>query len=150
MDMFLALCTISGYRVSYHVRDITSVNQIPSHIYEANIISKRNPRVENIDFHGGKRSGRENGTIGKGKIFHPNEPTVYYQGKVWCPETEYGTFVARRNAPNQCKPFSEIIGSITKFFHYWNIIDNYCNMHVARVGCRPTIKINDHHSTTMF
>ena len=40
--------------------------------------------VECIDFHGGKKSNE-------------NIPTTYYKGKVWCPETEYGCFVARRN-----------------------------------------------------
>lgn len=38
-----------------------------------------------IDFHGGKRTDG------------PNEPTIDYQGKVWCPETEFGSFMARRN-----------------------------------------------------
>jgi hypothetical protein len=50
--------------------------------------------VQNIDFHGGKR----NGTVkGRGKLYHPNEPTVPYDGLVWCPETEFGSFMARRN-----------------------------------------------------
>ena len=35
--------------------------------------------------------------VGQGKTSHPNEPTTYYQGTVWCPETEYGSFMARRN-----------------------------------------------------
>jgi len=41
--------------------------------------------VESIDFHGGKRNDQ------------PNEPTFDYKGRVWCPETEYGSFMARRN-----------------------------------------------------
>ena len=41
--------------------------------------------VADIDFHGGKRDG------------YPNEPTFDYKGRVWCPETEYGSFMARRN-----------------------------------------------------
>jgi hypothetical protein len=40
--------------------------------------------VSAIDFHGGKNG-------------HLNEPTIDYKGRVWCPETEYGSFMARRN-----------------------------------------------------
>jgi hypothetical protein len=97
LDAFLALCTLAGYRCSYKKRDvITEVNNIETHVYNANIFTDRAnfSRVENIDFHGAKRSG----TIkGLGKETHPNEPTVPYKGRVWCPETEYGTFMARRN-----------------------------------------------------
>jgi hypothetical protein len=55
--------------------------------------------VECIDFHGGKRNGRNarGPGSGRGKAHHPNEPTTQYNGQVWCPETEYGCFVARRN-----------------------------------------------------
>ena len=99
MDMFLALCTISGYQVSCKKREIiTKVNKLTSYIYEANVFSRqKHSVVENINFHGAKRTGKENGTLGKGKIYHPNEPTVPYDDMVWCPQTEYGTFVARRN-----------------------------------------------------
>ena len=41
-------------------------------------------KVSDIDFHGGKMT-----------LF--NVPTVPYDDMVWCPQTEYGTFVARRN-----------------------------------------------------
>jgi hypothetical protein len=99
MDMFLALCTISGYQASCKKREIiTKVNKLTSYIYEANVFSRqKHSVVENINFHGAKRTGKENGTLGKGKIYHPNEPTVPYDDMVWCPQTEYGTFVARRN-----------------------------------------------------
>jgi hypothetical protein len=99
MDMFLALCTISGYRVSCKKRNVvTTVNHVESHIYEANIFSRqKHSNVENINFHGAKRNGKENRTVGKGKFYHPNEPTIPYNDIVWCPQTEYGTFVARRN-----------------------------------------------------
>jgi hypothetical protein len=97
LDAFLALCTLAGYRCTFSKRDIvTTVNEKTSHIYNVTIFTDRAnfSRVENIDFHGAKRSGK---IKGRGKIYHPNEPTVYYKGKVWCPETEYGTFIARRN-----------------------------------------------------
>ena len=32
-----------------------------------------------------------------GKATFPNMPVVPYNGMVWCPETEYGSFIARRN-----------------------------------------------------
>ena len=43
----------------------------------------RSVYVDYVDFHGADQTVRE--------------PTVPYKGKVWCPETEYGTFMARRN-----------------------------------------------------
>jgi hypothetical protein len=48
-------------------------------------ITGKSLKVSEIDFHGGFR--------GDGK----NQPTVLYKGQVWCPETEYGSFMARRN-----------------------------------------------------
>ena len=93
MDAFLALCTISGHRTSTRLRNVVSFGKRTT-IYDVNIFSKLHDRhryslVENIDFHGGKRDGG----------MHPgyqNEPTVPYNGRIWCPETEYGTFIARR------------------------------------------------------
>jgi hypothetical protein len=38
---------------------------------------------DHIDFHGANQMVRK--------------PTIPYKGRVWCPETEYGTFMARRN-----------------------------------------------------
>lgn len=40
--------------------------------------------VGDIDFHGGRS-------------VEINEPTINYKDRVWCPETEYGSFMARRN-----------------------------------------------------
>jgi hypothetical protein len=96
LDSFLALCTLAGYRTSTTHRDIVSYGK-PTQIYNVNIFSKTNDRhrysmVENIDFHGGKSNGRSH----PGREY-PNFPTFDYKGRVWCPETEYGSFVARRN-----------------------------------------------------
>lgn len=94
VNAFLALCAISGYRTSYTLRNITSFGKQTT-IYQVNIWNgATTTKVENIDFHGGKRKGT---ILGKGKITHPNEPTVDYDGMVWCPKTEYGCFMARRN-----------------------------------------------------
>lgn len=43
-----------------------------------------NAKVSEIDLHGGMNNAK-------------NIPTEYYKGRVWCPETQYGCFVARRN-----------------------------------------------------
>lgn len=99
LDAFLALCTMSGHRTATRSRDIVSFGK-PTSTHEVNLFSRTHDRhrhstVENIDFHGGKRSGRSR--PGLRKKAHPNEPTFPYEGEVWCPETEYGTFVARRN-----------------------------------------------------
>jgi hypothetical protein len=95
MDAFVMLCTMAGRQLSVHRRDTVSPTGFKSHVYEAHFFSKarRIKRVENINMHGGKRRGQ----IGKGKAYHPNEPTVDYNGMVWCPETEFGSFIARRN-----------------------------------------------------
>jgi hypothetical protein len=99
LDAFLVLCTLNGHRTTTRLRDMVSFGK-PTTIYEVNIFSKTYDRhrcsmVENIDFHGGKRNGRSH--PGRGKQAHPNEPTFDYKGRVWCPETEYGTLVVRRN-----------------------------------------------------
>jgi len=94
-DAFVTLCTLAGIRTSLKYREIVSFGK-PTSIYQVTLISKRGAKhavVEHIDFHGGKR----NGTVkGKGKLYHPNEPSVPYKGLVWCPQTEYGSFMARR------------------------------------------------------
>lgn len=96
VDLFQILCALSGIRTNTHLRDSVSFGK-PTSYYSINLYSTRNnvARVENIDFHGGKNSGRR--VIGQGKEHHPNIPTMPYDGRVWCPKTEYGCFVARRN-----------------------------------------------------
>ena len=56
MDMFLALCTISGYQASCKKREIiTKVNKLTSYIYEANVFSRqKHSVVENINFQIGR------------------------------------------------------------------------------------------------
>lgn len=95
VDAFVMLCTLAGLRTSIKTRATNAYGK-PSTIHTVNIFSGRvnHSRVENINFHGGKR----NGVIkGRGKQYHPNEPTIDYDDLVWCPETEYGSFVCRRN-----------------------------------------------------
>jgi len=101
VDMFQALCALAGLKTNAHfVENHTSFGK-PTSYYQVNIFTPRRntTKVECIDFHGGKRNGRTGrgkGT-GRGKHVHPNEPMVPYDGMVWCPETEYGCFLARRS-----------------------------------------------------
>lgn len=96
VDLFQALCAMCGVRAPYKLKNIVSYGK-PTTIHILNLYSTRHniSRVENIDFHGGKRSGREH--PGRGKEEHPNVPTTYYKGRVWCPSTEFGSFLVRRN-----------------------------------------------------
>ena len=96
IDMFQTLCTMVGLRSNYHLRNHVSYGK-PTSSYTVNIFSNRKntTRFENISLNGGKQSGKN--YIGKGKTAHPNIPTVPYNDIVWCPETEYGCFIARRN-----------------------------------------------------
>jgi len=93
VDSFLALCTIAGIRTTHKLNEITSFGK-PTTIFNVNLLSEKKnvTRMENVNLYEGKRSGS-----GRSKVHHPNEPTVDYHGKVWCPETEYGSFMARRN-----------------------------------------------------
>ena len=97
MDLFQALCAMTGYRSNVHASNTVSFGKKTS-IYTMNMFGPRKnfSRVEVLNFHGGKRNNR-NGAIGKGKESHPNVPTTPYKGRVWCPETEFGSFMARRN-----------------------------------------------------
>lgn len=96
IDLFQALCAISGKRSNARLGKHISFGKEVSY-YTMNIFSNRKNQTngECLDLNGGKRSGRS--FIGRGKHTHPNEPTTHYKGMVWCPETEYGCFVARRN-----------------------------------------------------
>ena len=94
-DAFVALCTMQGIRTSVIKREIVSFGKNTAVNVVTLFSAKRNvAMVENVDFHGGKRKARR---TNRGKANHPNVPTEYYRGLVWCPETQYGCFVARRN-----------------------------------------------------
>lgn len=72
-DLLTALATFVGART--RVRSDGTVHLLPV---------PREAEVAAIDFHGGRSDVT-------------NTPTVPYKGIVWCPETEFGSFVARRN-----------------------------------------------------
>jgi hypothetical protein len=95
-DMFQALCAIAGVKTNSHkITGHPSFGKT-SDFFVTHLFSQRGNRTRgsSLNYHGGKRNGRKH--VGLGKVTHPNQPTTHYQGRVWCPETEYGSFVARR------------------------------------------------------
>lgn len=97
MDLFQALLALTGQKMNIHYVENKMSFGKPVSYYVGNIFTKRGntTRAEVVDLHGGKNNGRS--APGLGKIAHPNIPTVDHEGQVWCPETEYGCFLARRN-----------------------------------------------------
>lgn len=96
VEIFQALLVMCGYRSNVHEYDCISFGKktrcCTTHIFS----ERRNITViENVDMHGSKVTNRNN--IGQSKINYPNIANIEYTGTVWCPSTEYGTFVARRN-----------------------------------------------------
>lgn len=80
--------TDTGLKSVEHLdeRDTLILSGDPADVNIAHMIAgifSKSIKMANIDFHGGKA--------------HPNVPTIDYKGRVWCPETEYGSFMARRN-----------------------------------------------------
>ena len=99
IDSFIALCTLAGITTSVTYVKNTSEYGKGSYYYTVNIFSKAKTtcKINCIDFHGGRsKAGGDQKSIMKGKKNKPNIPTVDYDGIVWCPETEYKTFVCRR------------------------------------------------------
>ncbi len=99
VNSFLMLCSISGLltstRQGVYKTPVSGVNPNggKSIVYTINMFdpSKRFCKAELIDFHGGRT------TPGGKRSQKKNIPTVHYDGTIWCPQTEYGTFVCRRN-----------------------------------------------------
>lgn len=92
IETFLMLCTLSGYKTTVKSVEASSFGKPVSYFLVTLLHSKSHvARVISLDFHGAKRKARTE------KLDHPNEPTVDYNGRVWCPKTDYGTFVTRRN-----------------------------------------------------
>lgn len=98
IDLFQALCTISGYRTDNYQRKMKPYNKENSFIMNRlSFLSKKKhiARGSLINFHGGLVKNK--GVRLQNKHKYLNVPTTYYKGTVWCPETEYGSFIARRN-----------------------------------------------------
>lgn len=93
IDRFVMLCTLCGLTTSTKLVDnLSSFSDNP--YYVVNIF--KNPKLEcpceSINFYGGLPG--PGGDLTNGKI--DNIPMELYSGAVWCPTTEYGSFIARR------------------------------------------------------
>jgi len=99
VDTFLALCTLSGLTTSSTQMEYATPKSRKhpdggsSLVTSINIYKK--PKLycksERIDFHGGRASP------GGRRDQKANITTQQYKGTIWCPRTDYGTFVCRRN-----------------------------------------------------
>jgi hypothetical protein len=99
IDCVQALCAMLGRRSNAHYSEHISYGKLTNY-YNLNIFSvkKNSTNGSCINFNGGNNNGKDGNTqSGNGKMYHPNTPTKEYNGQVWCPETEFGSFVARRN-----------------------------------------------------
>lgn len=82
LDVFMALCALAG--ISTYKSGKAKNGQTT--------VTLRNRKVasgQKLNFNGGYTDKRSN--------LNKNIPTEIYQGLVWCPETEFGTFVCKRN-----------------------------------------------------
>lgn len=91
VGMMQALLTIAGKKSNSRYSYLRQAFMIDTFSKKENVLTGRG-----LNFNGG-RVNVTGVNRGKGKEAFPNVPTVQYNGKVWCPETEYGCFVARRN-----------------------------------------------------
>lgn len=101
VDAFLMLCTVAGLTthtstrgvltyVTVGTETVCSTTQSPQNT-TTDVVVYNTPtlqcKAQDIIFHGVGASGDGS----------EKKPTVQYNGLVWCPVTEYGTFVCRRN-----------------------------------------------------
>jgi hypothetical protein len=96
VSLFQALCALLGHRSRAHVVNHVAFGK-PGQIHRVHVFStrKNTSPMRCVHLHGGKNNNRAH--VGKGKHLHPNVPTVPYKGRVWCPETEYGSFVMKQD-----------------------------------------------------
>lgn len=87
IDKFLMLCALCGINTHVSKRAIDGEFGY-SECYTVTLSDRKQCWGERVDFNGGRRSRKH----GREK----NEPTVPYNDVVWCPRTEYGTFMCRR------------------------------------------------------
>lgn len=92
VDAFIALCTLSGlttnttyvenYKTGFGVRTF----------YRVTLSNKKTSKMEKVNLHGSRRQSKGPGS------WSELQPKTPYNGKVWCPSTDYGTFVCRRGS----------------------------------------------------
>lgn len=87
IDLFVMLCTLCGINTHTSHREWQTKFTMSS-CYTVTLSDKKSSYMEKVNMYGGKRKhGMKN-----------NIPTVDYKGTVWCPRTDYGTFVCRRGS----------------------------------------------------
>lgn len=87
IDKFLMLCALCGINTHVSQRVIDGKFGY-SECYTVTLSDRKQCWGERVDFNGGRRSRKHGRKV--------NMPTVKYDGVVWCPRTEYGTFMCRR------------------------------------------------------
>lgn len=98
-DAFSMLCAISGLSFSQkRVTQDTRFGKTTVTIFNIYKSPKLYTKFENVMCAGKTTAGGKNHALdgNVGKMNKPNTPTEYYSGKVWCLETEYGSFMCRR------------------------------------------------------
>lgn len=85
IDFFVMLCTLSGVTTNTSHRTTQTKYGLTS-VYTVTLSNKKSSYMERVNMYGGKRTRAD----------VCNKPTVHYKGVVWCPRTDYGTFVCRR------------------------------------------------------
>jgi len=103
VDQFLFLCTISGLTTyTKKVENFISFGK-ETEFYVINIYKnpKKQCKSESTNWNGGFNSSHGGDVRSKNKISvkekYPNTANIPYKGIVWCPKTEYGSFMCRRN-----------------------------------------------------
>lgn len=90
IDSFVALCTMAGLVTTVKFNEKMKTKFGDSDIHLVRIRSSKKCSVSNVNFHGGR--------VKLNRFGAPSHiPTYDYKGVVWCPVTEYGSFVCRRN-----------------------------------------------------
>lgn len=90
-DAFGALCALAGVATTTTYREFRTKtpngDEYDCKVFEVQLKKRTVAHVRNLDWHGGR------GHLSK----RDRHPTVDYDDIIWCPSTEYGTFVCRRN-----------------------------------------------------
>jgi Domain of unknown function (DUF4417)/ParB-like nuclease domain len=117
-DAFVMLCSLAGVQTNTIFRDFdTAYGRCK--VYVTSLLGARSTaKVSSLDWHGARKDLRKHDR---------HEPTVPYDDYVWCPTTEHGNFVCRRNGKvyvtgntgNRGIPFERSILSLyTEDFHF--------------------------------
>lgn len=118
MDAFVALCAMAGIPTTTTRRewDTGYGHAVMEH---AHLKVRKVATVNNIDWHGGRGDHR------KGIAHHP---TIEYDDIVWCPRTDYGTWVCRRNG----KVYVTGNTHDDKFANWWELPGYYTGKMLLR------------------